>query len=149
MRDLGGEATMVRRIGGIVGLALGVGFACAATASAADFDGSKALLCAATDIVSCHGAGDCGRMSAEEAAFPRFLLVDFAAGKLSGKLAGGEERTVELGQVSKLETALVAQGLGADGKRAFSLRIGQDGALSAGIADEGGAFVILGACTPR
>jgi hypothetical protein len=147
MKSLGGD-TMMRRTLGIV-LAAGASLVWAAAASAADFDGSKALLCVPTDVMSCDGAGDCERMSVEEAAIPRFLHVDFAAGTLSGKLASGEERSAGLGQISKLETAIVAQGTGADGKRAFSMRIGQDGRLSAGVADEGGGLLIFGACTPR
>jgi hypothetical protein len=140
--------TTMQWIGGIA-LAMGVWLTGAASASADDFDGSKALLCVPTDITSCTGAGDCQRISADQAGIPQFLHLDFEAGTVSGKLKDGEERTAPLGTVSKLETAVVTQGLGADGKRAFSIRVGHDGHLSVGIVDDGGGFLILGACTPR
>jgi len=136
------------RVGGIA-LVMGLWLASVGGAHAEDVDGTKLLLCVPTDIVSCNDAGDCDRMTAEEAAVPQFMDVDLKAGTVKGKLASGEERTAKLGEVTNLESAFVAQGLGADGNRAFSVRIGHDGELSVGIADAGGGLLIFGACTPR
>ena len=44
---------------------------------AADFDGSRNLLYAPTDLVECGGAAECQRLTAEELNIPQFFTVDF------------------------------------------------------------------------
>jgi len=127
------------------GLALAL--ALPGAASASDYDGSKPLLCVPTDIVSCQGAGECQRMTAEEAGVAQFLMIDFAKRSARARRANGEERTVTIESPQKVDGGLVLHGLADGGERAYSLRIDEaDGRLSVGIAGRGDGFVIFGAC---
>ncbi|MBW2315928.1 MAG: hypothetical protein JRH10_17295 [Deltaproteobacteria bacterium] len=128
-------------------MALGLGLGLTGAASAGDFDGSKPLLCAPTDIVSCHGAGDCGRMSAEEADMAHFIHLDFEKQTATGKLASGDERVTKFAAPTTIDGAIVIQGIAQDGKRAYSFRVGSDGDLSLAIAGQGGGLMVQGVCT--
>ncbi len=129
-------------------LGVGLWLAAAGFATAADFDGSSPLICVPTDIMSCHGAGDCGRMSVEEVGIPQFLHLDFKSKTISGTLETGEERTTPFTLVSTADDATILQG--AQGRRAFSMLIDHEqGEMSAAIAGDEGGIMILGACMKR
>jgi len=118
----------------------------AGCATAGDFDGSQPLLCVPTDITSCHGAGDCGRMSAEEANLPQFVHVNFKKKTLSGKLEGGPDDSTPIQRVVMQEGYTVLQGIGQG--RAWSMVIDHEhGEMSAAIAGDEGGLMVLGACT--
>ena len=51
-------------------------------ALAGDFDGSKALICAAMDVVECLPGGECKRVLADEVDFPDFLQLNFKDKKI-------------------------------------------------------------------
>jgi hypothetical protein len=89
-------------------------------------------------------------MSAEEAAVPQFVRIDFKNKIATGRLANGVENKTSFKGFQRLQDGgLVIQGLGRDGVRAYSMRIdGNDGKMSVAIAGEGGGILILGACTP-
>lgn len=120
----------------------------AGLATASDFDGSSPLICVPTDIMSCHGAADCGRMTAEEVGIPQFLHLDFKSGTMSGVLETGEERKASFKVVSNEDNATILQG--AQPRRAFSILIDHEhGEMSAAIAGDEGGIMILGACMKR
>ncbi len=122
--------------------------ACAAGATAEDFDGSKTLVCVATDMLSCEGAGDCRRATAEDLNIPKFIYVDMKGKTLSGKLEDGSERTTPIVSVRKDDDRSILQGL--EQGRGWSMVImRENGDMSGAIAGEETAFVLLGACTPR
>ncbi|MDJ0866298.1 MAG: hypothetical protein QNK03_09340 [Myxococcota bacterium] len=135
---------------GLVCMALLGAFTLAApeVAGASDFDGSKRLVCVATDKLSCEGAGDCRRATAEDLGIPRFIDVDFRAKTLSGKLEDGAERRTSIQSMTKLDGRSILQGT--ENGRGWSMVIMHDsGDMSGAIAGEEVAFVLLGACTPR
>ncbi len=117
-------------------------------AAASDFDGSKPLLCAPTDLVSCEGAGDCRRATAEALNIPQFINIDIGARTLSGALAGGDEQTTGIGNVVSKDGRTILQG--SESGRGWSVVIMHDtGEMSGAIAGDEMAFVLLGACTVR
>jgi hypothetical protein len=125
----------------ILALALWVPFA----AQGADYDGSKTLLCVPTDALSCAGAGECERVTTEELGIPQFIKVDFGKKALSGKLESGDERNTPLRHVKAGEDSTLLQG--GEYGRGWSLVIQHDtGEMSAAIAGDEGAVVLLGAC---
>ena len=62
-------------------------------AGAADFDGSKTLLCAPGEAFDCLPRADCRQISPDQINVPRFITVDFRAKQLSGETADGEQQT--------------------------------------------------------
>jgi len=122
--------------------------ASAGLASANDFNGSKPLLCVPTDSLSCEGAGECTRVTVEALNIPQFIRVDFKGKKLSGKLENGAEQVTAVRNVVKSDGRTILQG--AENGRGWSLVIQHDtGEMSAAVAGDEAAFVLLGACTPR
>ena len=125
----------------ILALALWVPFA----AQGADYDGSKTLLCVPTDALSCAGAGECERVTTEDLGIPQFIKVDFGKKALSGKLESGVERNTPLRHVKAGEGSTLLQG--GEYGRGWSFVIQHDtGEMSAAIAGDEGAVVLLGAC---
>lgn len=114
-------------------------------AQAADFDGSQKLVCVPTDMLSCHGAGECERTTAAELDIPQFINVNVKKEQISGKLHDGSERKTPIERVEKGDNSTALQGGEYD--RAWSLVIQHDtGRMSGAIAGDNGAVVILGAC---
>jgi hypothetical protein len=129
-------------------LTTGCAVAAAGLAAAADFDGSRNLLCAPTDIVECGGAGECERLTAEELNLPQFFTVDFKKKQLKGKLESGEETTTAIENVAKHEGRTILQG--AERGRGWSLAIKHaTGEIAAAVAGDETSFVFFGACLPR
>ena len=126
-------------------LTIGCAVPAAGLAAAADFDGSRNLLCAPTDLVECGGAGECQRLTAEELNIPQFFTVDFKKKQMSGKLENGEVTTTAIQNVAKHEGRTILQG--AENGRAWSMVIGQmTGDMTAAIAGDGTGFVLFGVC---
>jgi hypothetical protein len=133
---------MIVRVLIILALALCVPFA----AQGGDYDGSKTLLCTPTNSVSCDGAGECKRGTTEELEVPPFIKIDFGKKLLSGKLKRGDERQTPIGNVKADEGSTLLQG--GEYGRGWSFVIQHDtGEMSAAIAGDEGAIILLGACT--
>jgi len=125
----------------ILALALCVPFA----AQGGDYDGSKTLLCTPTDALTCAGAGECERVTTEELEIPQYIKVDFGKKLLSGKLESGDERKTPVRHVKAGEGSTLLQG--GEYGRGWSFVIQHDtGEMSAAIAGDEGAVVLLGAC---
>jgi len=117
-----------------------------ATAKAGDFDGSKPLLCAVTEAIEC-GPLECQRIQLELLNLPSFLHIDFEAKRISGRAPDGVERSTAIERLSRLDDAVVLQGVEA---RAWSLLIRhQTGGLTLSASGADAGFVIFGACTAR
>ncbi len=122
------------------------GLAAPLYAGAADFDGSKNLLCVPTDAIQCEGAGECARTEVEARNIPKFIHVEFKAKRLRGtrELSGSEE-TTPIQNVHKLDGQTVIQG--AENGRGWSIVIdGQTGDMSVAIAGDDVGFVLFGVC---
>jgi hypothetical protein len=116
---------------------------CAGPARAADFDGTKPLICAVTTIMECD-AGQCDRYAPPDtpAGAPAFVKFDLAAKSVTASF--GRKSTVNT--TMHLNGRLVLQG-GENG-RGWSATIDEDnGVMSAAVVDEDHTFSLFGACT--
>ena len=124
----------------------------APAASAGDFDGSRALVCAPTDMYECARGVECMRATADEINIPPFIHVDFSKKTIHGVIRGKAD-TSPIKNLSTEDGRTILQGV--DGGLAWSILIDQiTGKMSMGVnaATQGGhpiGFSILGACTAR
>jgi hypothetical protein len=131
----------------IKGILLSVSLSLTASglAAAADFDGSRNLLCVPTDAIQCEGAGDCRRVAVEEVNLPRFVNVEFKKKRLRGTVLGGEETRTAIGNVHSADGRTILQG--AENNRGWSMTIDQTtGDMSAAIAGDDIGFILFGVC---
>ena len=114
---------------------------------AADYDGSKPLICAAQEAVICRANVDCKRGTVESLGIPQFFWVDAAAKTMAEKGPDGQTRSSIIQTVAQGPTHLVVQGAkdnlgwtGTISKTSGKLTLtGSDGALG---------MVVFGTCTP-
>ena len=130
-------------------LTIALGLAAPGLVGAADFDGSRNLLCVPTDSIQCEGAGYCERLKAEDLNMAKFLYVDFAKKQLRGKVSGGtEDETTPIQNVQKSDLVTLVQG--AENGRGYSVVIdNQTGDMSLTVAGDHIAFVFFGVCQAR
>lgn len=116
---------------------------CAGQAVAANFDGTKPLICAITTIQECD-AGQCDRYAPEGtvAGAPSFIKIDVNTKAVTASFG----RTSTLNTAMHLNGRLVLQG-GENG-RGWSATIDEDtGLMSAAVVDNDHTFSLFGACT--
>ena len=129
-------------------LSISLGLAISSAAAAADFDGSRNLLCVPTDAIQCEGAGYCGRVAVEEVSFPRFMHIEFKQNRLRGTVLGGEEQTTAIQNVQNLGGRTLLQG--AEGGRGWSMTIDHaTGDMSAAIVGDDIGYILFGVCTAQ
>jgi hypothetical protein len=138
-----------QRLAAFVAL-LSMGLAPAAWAG--DFDGSRALVCAPTDMFECARGVPCMRATADEINIPGIIHVDFAKKTIHGTV-GGKLDTSPIKNLSLQNGRTILQGF--DGGHAWSILVDQgSGKMSMGVnaTTHGGhpiGFSILGICTAR
>lgn len=122
-------------------------------AMAADFDGSKPMLCAVIDIVECGSGGKCQQVAAEEVGIPRFLKVNFKEKAITATQASGSTKSTTIKNSEHVDGKLILQGAedGIEGVRdglGWSLAIAEESGkmVLTASGDEVG-FVVFGACT--
>ena len=114
----------------------------AAPALAADFDGSKPLICSSIEAHDCELGITCKRAIAEDLNVPQFIRFDFTAKTLSAR-----GRTSKMQSYVRSDGMLIVQGF--ENSRAFSVTISEaSGKLVGAIAADEEGFMIFGACTP-
>lgn len=119
---------------------------------AADFDGSRTLLCAPVDVAECLIGPDCSPATLEAANVPHFIRVDFKAKTLSGRDHEGDDESTAIQNVRNSDGETVLQG--AESGRAWSIVIDQEtGQMMGSVAGfsptgERIGFLLFGACTP-
>lgn len=119
---------------------------------AADFDGSRTLLCAPVDVAECLIGPDCSPATLEAANVPHFIQVDFKAKRLRGRDHEGDDESTAIQNVRSSDGETVLQG--AESGRAWSIVIDQDtGQMMGSVAGfsptgERIGFLLFGACTP-
>ena len=138
-------------IGGVLPLALSMG----TTAIAEDLNDSQRLICSTAEVYECTLDLGCQDISADTANIPPLLHVDYAAGKIIGRLDDGSEVTSNARHKEVLESKLIMQGVeqghegGRDGS-AWSLAITMDSAeLVLSFSTDESGFVVLGSCEPE
>lgn len=110
-------------------------------AMAADFDGSKPLICTAIEVVDCVLFDGCQRAAPQTVNLPRFLRLDFEKNEING-----EGRITAIQNVSNIEELMIMQGV--EGDRAWSLSLSTTtGDITGTVAGDGYGFVVFGACT--
>ena len=110
---------------------------------AADFDGSRPLICANIESHDCNVGETCQKGLPKSVGMPMFMRIDFAK-----KTVGGPKSTVAITSMTKGEKQLLLQGteLGF----AWTLAIDStDGSMSASLMNRDSAFVLFGECTPQ
>jgi hypothetical protein len=111
------------------------------SAVGADFDGSKALICAPSEVLDCTSGDDkCWSSTPRKAGAPTFLRIDFAK-----KTVSGTHLTSKILHVDKSAEQVLLQGVELDMGWTIVLD-SSNGDVSITITDRGGAFVLFGAC---
>ena len=113
----------------------------AVPALAADFDGSKLLLCATQAALDCSRGDDCASGLPEEIGAPTFMRIDLAK-----KAVIGPHTTSDILLQDKSDKQLLLQGREAG----FGWTIvvdQQSGELTVTLTNRSGAYVLYGACT--
>jgi hypothetical protein len=123
-----------------VGLAL-VATLVALPVHAADFDGSKPLICAPVEALDCGPRDGCDKSIPEEIGAPAFFRIDFA-----GKALVGPKRTAAIERMEKTEEQILLQGT----ELGYAWTVVLDattGRMASSLANRDGVFVLFGACT--
>ena len=116
------------------------------SAIAANFDGSRTLLCAAIEVYECVPHEGCERTTAESINLPQFLTIDFKEKRISGTTAEGTVRKTDIERLEHVNGRMILQG-GEEG-RGWSISIHEEtGKMVGTVSGEEAGFVIFGACT--
>ena len=124
----------------------------AVPAMAGNFDGSKALICAAMDVVECLPGGECKRVLADEVDFPDFLQLSFKDKKIRAEQLGRKDLKTDIEHMKTIDGKLILQGAedGREGTKdglGWTLSIDEEsGKMVFSASGEGVAFVVFGAC---
>lgn len=111
-------------------------------ALAADFDGSKPLICAPTEAVDLLAGEDIHKARPADIGAPSFLRVDIANKKISGP---NRDTPIKFVEKDKLQILLQGTELGF----AWTLALDQkEGGMTITFVDHAGAVVLSGACMP-
>ena len=110
---------------------------------AADFDGSKALVCATVDARDCVVGSECFSGLAREVGAPPFLRIDFKK-----KVVAGTERTSPIASMDTTDDQVLLQGK--EVGYGWTLALDQaSGEFSASLTNKEGTFLLFGNCTPQ
>ena len=124
-----------------IGLSV-LALAASAISTAADFDGSKMIICAPVEAMDCSPGAVCERGIPNDIGAPAFIRIDF--GK---KVVVGPKRTSPITSIEKSEAQVLIQG--SELGYGWSIAVDQeDGQMSATLTNREGAFVLFGSCTP-
>ncbi|APA89180.1 hypothetical protein BJG93_19755 [Paraburkholderia sprentiae WSM5005] len=108
---------------------------------AADFDGSKRLVCATIDAHACDPGIACARSLPADLGLPKFLTLDF-----DKRVVEGPARTTPMLSVNKDADQVLV--LGNEMGFGWTLVVDSaDGEMTLTIANRNDAFVLFGNCT--
>ncbi len=120
------------------------GLLCAVSvaAAAADFDGSRSLICASQEARTCVAGSNCASSTPGAIGAPVFVRIDF-----EHQVVVGPYRTSSIRVMERAEKQLLLQGV--ELGLAWSIALDQEsGEMAASLVDRYAGFVIFGACTP-
>jgi hypothetical protein len=120
----------------------GLGMALAAAAGAADFDGSRKLICAPVQVMDCIAGDGCEKGIPAEFGAPAFMRVDVQGKKVSGPKVQSDILGVER---SEKQMLLNGRELGYGWVMAIDAKSGE---MTLSLTNRLGAFVMFGNCTP-
>jgi hypothetical protein len=110
---------------------------------AADFDGSKFLVCATIEARDCVMGAQCFTGLPDEVGAPAFIRIDFA-----NKMMVGAKSSSPIVAMESSETQVLLQGQ--EGGYGWSFALEQaNGHFSAALTDIDGSFLLFGSCTPQ
>ncbi len=123
-------------------------------ATAADFDGSKPLLCSTVTVNECSPDGSCESVTARDVNAPDFLRVDVRKKMVTGTAGGTDRPANPIDSADVLGGMLMVQGkaanpeaAGADDGLAWSMAVDtQSGYMVLTASGHAAAFVIFGSC---
>jgi hypothetical protein len=112
------------------------------TAIAADFDGSKLLICAPSEAVELFPGEEIVKVRPSDIGAPSFLRVDIANKKIAGP-----KRVTPIKHIEKDDKQILLQGteLGFGWTLALDRQVGE---MTITFVDRAGAVVLSGRCTP-
>jgi len=114
--------------------------------AAADFDGSKPLLCATIETFECGSGIECQWGTAQSVNLPQFLKIDFKEKKISGTRESGEVLTTKIENIERGDGKLVLQGT--ENNKGWNMLINEaTGKMTTTASDDQVGFVVFGACT--
>ena len=121
-------------------------------AQAADFDGSKPLLCAVISISECTPNDGCQKTTLEETRMPQFLKVDVPNKTIRPAPSIEGRKPTQIERMERVEGKLILQGA-EDGDEKVHDGLGWTAAISEetgrfilSASGEEVAFVVFGAC---
>jgi hypothetical protein len=119
-----------------------MGMALAASAAAADFDGSRKLICAPVQVMDCMAGEGCEKGIPGEFGAPAFMRVD-----VQGKKVAGTKVQSDILGVDRNEKQLLLNGreLGYGWVMAIDAKSGE---MTVTMTNRLGAFIMFGNCTP-
>jgi len=112
-------------------------------ADAADFDGSKPLICATMEAQDCAAGETCSRELPDSLGLPQFMRIDFAK-----QVIAGPKRTTPIRTIERSPSQVLMQGT----ELGFAWTLVLDatsGKLSASFLNGDNAVLAFGACTPQ
>ena len=112
-------------------------------AGAADFDGSKPLICATVEAHDCDAGETCLRALPDSLGLPQFLRIDFAK-----QVIVGPRRTTPFKSIERSAGQILVQGT----ELGFGWTLALDtasGKLAATMLNGETAIVVFGACLPQ
>ena len=113
--------------------------------AAADFDGSRPLLCATIETFECGSDIECQRGTAQSINLPQFLKIDFKDKKISGTRESGEVLSTKIENMERSDGKLVLQGT--QNNKGWSMLINEaTGKMTITASDDQVGFVVFGAC---
>ena len=114
----------------------------AGSVAAADFDGSKRLICAPVEAMDCVAGAECIKGNPDDIGAPAFMRIDFA-----GKAIAGPGRTTPIKHMETAASQVLLQGT--EVGYAWALALDRSsGKFSATLTNREGTFVLFGSCTP-
>ena len=130
-------------------LALGLGLTTTllpGAASAAGFDGTTNLVCAAIDVIGCVNGPGCVEGQASSFELPQFMFVDFENKVVRATDESGHKEVSPIKNSEQTETQMILQGV--ENHRGWSAAIDrQTGRMTVSSAGPDVSFMIFGACT--
>ena len=114
-------------------------------AVATHFDGSKPLLCAATEATECVDGAGCVVGSAEAINLPEFFRIDFKEKEIRSTRADGTKRSTPLENLSTSESGIILRG--AQQNLGWTMSISSEGRMSLAVSGDRVAYTVFGICT--
>jgi hypothetical protein len=101
-------------------------------------------LCALTQAYECTMGGECGELTVEEMALPRFVRIDLKQNSIISLDKRVKRENTKISRIQDLEGVTVLQGVE---QRGWSIALGKEsGSLTLSAAGDGFGFIVFGVC---